>query len=93
MALLRWWCILKGRVTPEQLSTMHHQLSRPTVVRVQASVRFGAVSEVCFLGSNPNPNPNPNPRFVGDPNASLTGGKAIAVPGEPQGDAGRCREM
>jgi len=31
--------------------------------------------------------------FVGDPNASLTGGKAIAVPGELQGDVGRCREM
>ena len=39
---------------------------------MQASVRFGAVSEVCFLGSNPipNPNPNPNPNPKPKPNHS-----------------------
>ena len=68
-----------------------------------------AATEELTLTLTPNPNPNPNPNrnrnpnqamFVGDPNASLTGGKAIAVPGELQrlrmeiqGDTGLRMEM
>ena len=48
VAMLQWRCIVKGHITTEQLSTMHHQLLQPEVLRVQASVRYGAVSEVCF---------------------------------------------
>ena len=87
-----------------QLRTLRQELDL-----YQPGLPWARSRRAVIAANNPNPNPNPNPNrnrnpnqamFVGDPNASLTGGKAIAVPGELQrlrmeiqGDTGLRMEM